>query len=247
MHSFSRNSRCVVCGLLQAITLLVMSAIVVAGDTGLDRQLIDSLADKDLEAVGHALQAGANPQALLGSTLGDSALCTAIDDRGTEYLELLLEYGASPDFNSHAGLYSLRTPLACAIYLYNPAAFDLLLARGANPGADLCSECAPRFRHSALTQAMVASKFPMALKLEHNSVVDDLEMDAIVILLENRPYNQSHPWNDERDALIDWVREQGVVFDPLLATPPVPGYYPSGCVFSVRDEIEGLSEGTICD
>lgn len=246
MHESLRQNRRKARSLLQVITLLIMSAGVWAGDANLDRQLIDSLADKDLEAARQALEAGANPQARLGSRLDDSALCTAIDDRGTDYLELLLDYGASPDFNSHDGLYSLRTPLACAIYLYNPAAFDLLLARGANPDADLCSECAPRFRHSALTQAMVSSKFPMALTLVRNSEVDELEMDAIVILLEGRPFSESHPWNDERDALIDWVREQGVAFDPKPANPPVPGYS-TRCVFSVRDDIEGLSEGTICD
>ena len=229
------------------IFLNLCSIDVIADDRDLDRQLINSLIDKDIDAARRALDNGANPQAVLGSKKTDSALCSAIDDRGSVYLQLLLDYGAAPDFNTHQGPYKLRTPLACAIDLYNPVAFDLLLAKGADPDADLCSECAPRFRHTVLTLAVGAAKYPMALTLAKNSSeVDVREMRKILFALEQRPYIAIHPWNDERNALIEWVREQGVVINPRPANPALSGAT-TKCLFSVRDHMEGLSKGTICE
>lgn len=222
------------------------SSVLQAQDASIDRQLINLLQKKDLAGARRALEQGANPQAVLGKNFGDSALCTAIDDRGTEFLELLLEYGASPNFNRHEGSFISRTPLSCAIFLYNPAAFDLLLEKGADPDANLCSECEPQWRHTALTEALASQRYPMAFKLVQISEVDDAEMQELIRELE-RPTISYHPWSDEREALVTWVQDQGIEFNPAVPSGPPAGYDPPECIFSARDEMEGLEKGTICE
>ena len=214
-----------------------------AGD--LDRTLVDALSREDAAAARRALERGADPNAVLGERLEDHALCSAIDSRGAGLLGLLLEFGARVDEVATEGRRALRTPLACAIHYYNPDAFDRLLALGADPDADLCPECGPGFGHTPLTEALTASKWPMALELARRGALDEIERRALVVLLERRPYDAYHPWADEREALIRWTRAQGVPLDARPASEGPPGTVPT-CMFSVRDMEEGLSEGTIC-
>jgi len=218
-----------------------------AQEPSIDRQLISSLQEKDLAGARHALERGANPQAVLGNNLNDYAMCTAIDDRGTELLELLLEFGASVNFNRHAGGFKYRTPLSCAIFLYNPAAFDLLLEKGADPDANLCSECAkPEWRQSAFNIAVSMRRYPMVIKLIEISEIDEVEMQELIIDLELSTISY-HPWADEREALVKWVQDQGIDFNPAVPSPPPAGYDPPECVHSVRDIEEELEIGTICE
>ena len=63
----------------------------------LDRQLIDSLIAKDYDAAKLFLEQGANPEAILGEKQSDHAVCSALDDRSSHFIELLVEYGASPN------------------------------------------------------------------------------------------------------------------------------------------------------
>ena len=63
----------------------------------IDRQLVDSLIAKDYDAAKYFLEQGANPEAILGEEQSDHAVCSAIDDRSSRFIELLVEFGASPD------------------------------------------------------------------------------------------------------------------------------------------------------
>ena len=63
----------------------------------LDRLLVESMVSKNAEAARVVLEMGANPEAILGELLIHHAVCAAIFDRSSRYLELLVEYGASPD------------------------------------------------------------------------------------------------------------------------------------------------------
>ena len=141
-----------------AAGLALVAAIALLGPAGaspaLDRELVDALVAEDLTAARTALESGADANAVLGIDVGDHAMCAAIDTRGTEALELLLEFGARVDWVLPEGRRYLRSPLACAISYYNPEAFDLLLELGADPDADLCPECAPPFGHSPLSQKL---------------------------------------------------------------------------------------------
>ena len=226
------------------LALFLGTAPAVASDA-LDRRLIDALLAEDLTSARLALESGADANAVLGDHMRDQALCAAIDTRGTAALELLLEFGARVDTVSRTGRRQLRSPLACAIEYYNPDAFDLLLELGADPDPDLCPECSPRFGHTVLTEALMSSRFPMALALVELGPLDDVERDKLVYVLENTPYDAYHPWADEREALIRWTRDQGIELDPLPANEGPPGTVPK-CVFSVRDIEEGRAEGSIC-
>ena len=237
---------------LLSAAVLPMAVLLASGcdahaeDRSPERRLIEALADKDLDAARRALEQGADPEARLGPEVSDSAMCTAIDDRGTRYLELLLEHGASPDAIVDEGPRRRRTPLACAIDLYNPAAFELLLERNAPPNPNLCAECAPRFRHSAFTQALMQRKYPMALTLARTGTLTDGDIEKLVFVLEEIPYDSYHPWSEARRQLVEWVRGRNIPIDPEPGAALRPGREAPDCVFSTRDLIEGLDKGTIC-
>ena len=213
----------------------------------LDRQLIDSLIAKDYDAAKSFLDQGANPEAILGEQQSDHAVCSALDDRGSQFIELLVEYGASPNTYFNVGYPSRRTPLACAVDLYNPPAFEFLLEIGANPNADLCKECEGIHinRRTILTAALSRLYFPFAIALAKRYEPHPNELDDIKRFLEHSHYNEAHPWNDIRNELIQWVFDQGVDFKPSPADKPVNGIIHE-CVFSYRDMEEGLAKGTIC-
>ena len=213
----------------------------------LDRQLIDSLIAKDYDAAKYFLEQGANPEAILGEEQSDHAVCSAIDDRSSHFIELLVEFGASPNAYFEVGYQSRRTPLACAVHLYNPQAFEFLIAIGAEPNVDLCKECEGIFsnRSTILTTAVTAKYFPFAIALAKKYKPHPNELDHIKRVLEIAPYNEAHPWNDMRNELIQWVFDQGIEFKPLPAGKPVNGVIHE-CVFSFRDMEEGLAKGTIC-
>lgn len=213
----------------------------------LDRVLIDSLITKDYDAAKKVLKKGANPEAILGDKQSDHAVCSALDDRSSRFIELLVEFGASPNAYFDVDYPSRRTPLACAVRLYNPPAFEFLLALGADPSADLCKECVGinKKRRTILTTAVSAHYFPFAITLAKKYKPHPNELDHIKRVLEIAPYNEAHPWNDMRNELIQWVYDQGVEFNPLPAGKPVNGVIHE-CVFSFRDMEEGLAKGTIC-
>ena len=213
----------------------------------LDRQLIDSLIAKDYDAAKSFLEQGANPEAILGEQQSDHAVCSALDDRGSQFIELLVEYGASPNTYFNVGYPSRRTPLACAVHLYNPPAFEFLLSIGANPNANLCEECLDINvnRRTILTASVSKHYFPFAIALAKKYKPHPNELDHIRRVLESSPYNEAHPWNDMRNELIQWVFDQGIDFKPLPAGKPVNGVIHE-CVFSFRDMEDGLAKGTIC-
>ena len=128
---------------VSTLSLTSFAARQVEPDTSksLDRQLIDNLIAKDYDAAKYFLEQGANPEAILGEKQSDHAVCSALDDRGSRFIELLVEYGASPNAYFDVDYQSRRTPLACAVWLNNPPAFEFLLAIGAKPDTNLCKEC----------------------------------------------------------------------------------------------------------
>jgi len=213
----------------------------------LDRALIKSLQEKNYKAAENCLKRGANPEATFGSQLSDNAVCTAIDDRSSKYLELLINYGASTNANFRKVQNSLRrTPLACSIYLGNFDAFEYLLENGADPSVDLHEESIEKYRNAttALTVALSNSMYPMALRLVKLYELHPAELRRLVFDLENSPYSEDHPWNDSRNQLIAWTRKRVPTFNPKPASPsngPKPD-----CILSFRDMEEGLKKGTIC-
>ncbi len=232
--------------------LLFLSACATAQEPkvelSLDRQLIQSLKNDDYELSRSLLEKGANPEAILGNKLSDHVVCTAIDDRTTKNFELLVEYGASPDTIFPVGNTRYKTPLACAVSLYNREVFDYLLKNGATPGVDLCPHCEGRSykRRTALTAAVTGNKFPYALVLIDLYEPHKNEIDHIKFSLEEFPFSEAHPWNDARNKLIQWMFDQGVEnFKPLAASKPVDGVIHE-CVAFFRDYEDGLTKGSIC-
>jgi len=216
--------------------LLCLLAIDAGADEALDRELIDALLADDLVSAHDALNAGADPNAVLSQDTTDHAICAAMDTRGTHRLQLLMNNGARIDdvLDSGGGLVS---SLSCAIELYNPEAFEFLLERGADPKAMLCRNCPPHLARTPLTEALAFKRYPMALRLARFSEPDQVEIAELVRHLESSPYSTSHPWNTEREALIDFVRDQGVPIDPRPASVDPDGLGPR-CVHSPRDLFE---------
>ena len=228
-----------------AVAILPLGTGPVQAAATVDRALVDALVAKDLDGARAALESGADPNAVLGPDTTDHAMCAAIDTRGTEALELLLEFDARIDWVATDGRRYLRSPIACAISYYNPDAFDLLLELGADPDANLCQDCSAPFGHSPLTRALAGSKWPMALELVRRTTLEDYEIRNLRFALERTPYDAYHPWADDRLALIREVRALGIDVDPLPMNEGPPGTVPR-CVLSSRDIEEGRSEGTIC-
>jgi hypothetical protein len=76
---------------------------------------------------------------------------------------------------------------------------------------------------------------------------DAIETGYLVNSLEKTVFSQAHPWNDEREALIAWVKEQGMPINARPADPPVPGFDYPECIHSVREMEEGREKGSICE
>ncbi len=232
--------------LLLASCVCIGSALA-ASSAVLDRELLRSLVAKDLEGARAALEKGANPEAVLGSDLADHAMCAAIDDNSSLYLELLVEYGASPNAYFDVGYPDRRTPLACSVYLWNFEAFDYLLDHGADPSVDLHKESIEKYRNwqTAFVTALAGRRFPMALKLVQLYELHPAELQQLVYSLENFPYSEAHPWNYAREALIEWTRKRVPDFNPKAANPSPDGVNKE-CLFTFRDQEQGLKKGTLC-
>ena len=212
-----------------------------------DRELLLSLVAKDMEGARAALEKGANPEAVLGRDLADHAMCAAIDDSGSQFLELLVEYGASPNAYFDIGYSTRRTPLACSVSLWNFAAFDYLLAHGADPSVDLYKESSEKHRNwqTAFTAALNGKRYPMALRLLQLYELHPAELKRLAYNLENTSYSEAHPWNYAREALIEWTRERVPDFNPRPAHPSPDGVSKE-CLFTFRDHEQGLKKGTLC-
>ena len=226
---------------------LLNSAYLMAGDESLERALIESLAKKDYKSAESLLKRGADPEATLGSQLKDNAVCTAIDDRSSKYLELLVQYGASPNAFWIDVKNSLhKTPLSCSVYLYNLEAFEFLLENGAVPSTDLNPESIEKYRNwtTAFTTALNSKIYPMALRLVDLYPLHPAELDRLVYELENRSYDEAHPWNAARNELIAWTKKRVPTLNPKPVHPK--NGTEIDCLFHFRDHEEGLKKGTIC-
>jgi hypothetical protein len=233
--------------LILCLILLQANLVHASNDESLDRALIDSLAKKNYAAAENLLMRGANPEAILGSQLNENAVCTAIDDRSTRYLDLLIQYGASPNAYWDDVQHELhRTPLVCSVYLLNFEAFALLLERGADPSMDLYDKSRKNARKAttAFTVALSSTAYPMALSLLNHYPLNIAELNRLVFSLENSPYEEAHPWNKARNELIAWAQKRVPTLRPKPASPRT-GSEPD-CLFSFRDHEEGLKKGTIC-
>ena len=232
------------------IAILVFTQpLTVLADTSdsLDRALIESLKNKDYKASEKYLVMGANPEAILGSQLNENAVCTAIDGRSSRFLELLVRFGASPNAMWNNVKNELRkTPLVCSVYLYNFEAFEFLLKNGADPSVDLFPESIEKYRNwsTAFTTALNSTIYPMALRLVDLYPLHSAELNLLVRTLENRSYDEAHPWNAARNELIVWTKKRVPTLNPKPAHPK-NGTEPD-CLFHFRDHEEGLKKGTIC-
>ena len=70
-------------------------------------------------------------------------------------------------------------------------------------------------------------------------------MQILISVLENIPYDEAHPWNYAREALIEWTRARVAEFNPKPANPSPDGVSQK-CLFMYYDRDEGLEEGTLC-
>ncbi|ASJ71507.1 hypothetical protein [Granulosicoccus antarcticus] len=233
--------------LLLFASFMWTSSVLAEGSVDMDRKLLSRLVDKDLEGARAALEKGANPEAVLGRELADHAMCTAIDHYNSQFLELLVEYGASPNAYFDVGYPNRRTPLACSVYLWNFAAFDYLLAHGADPSVDLHKESIEKYRNwqTAFVSALSGTRYPMALKLVQLYELHPAELSQLVYTLENFSYSEAHPWNYARKALIEWTRKRVPDFNPRAAHPSPDGVSKE-CLFMFRDYEQGLKKGTVC-
>ena len=231
------------------VTFILLVGIVgeaVSSQRFLDRQLVNALIVKDEARARELLEDGANPEALLGHTIEDSAMCTAINSRGTGLLELLLEFGASPNNSVKTVWPWVATPLSCAVFVKNEEAFNLLLDRGADPGLSLCTDC---WRGGSIAHYVIEEDaYPYILTLIGRTEIGSDQLDVIVERLEETDYTRHHPWDDEREELIAWVRDQGVDFSPMEPSL-MPFWDPDYvmCLHTDLDSQEGRQQGSICD
>jgi hypothetical protein len=244
--SFNRTALIYFVNFCLILILIQSTAALSSEEESLNRALIKNLANKDYEAAEQLLRKGANPEAIFGHQLSDNAVCTAIDDRSSKYLKLLVKYGASANAHWDIQHELRRTPLVCSVYLQNFQAFEYLLQNGADPSVDLNEESIGKFRNSstALTVALGSKNYPMALRLSKLYPLHQAELERLVFELENSPYDESHPWNPARNELIAWTLERVPTLNPRPASP-ANGTEPD-CLFSFRDLEEGLKKGTIC-
>ena len=240
--------------LLKTLLVLLITTILptpIHADTKssdrLDRQLIESINRKDMKTARRLLEKGANPEAAIGLDYDQTAVCAAIDDRSADYFKLLVEFGASPNAYWPDAHSTRQTPLACAIQSINFEVFDYLLENGADPSVDFYPDVAEKdkFQYTAFTRALVGKTYPMALKLLSHHELHPNELAILVYDLETSPADASHPWNGARNALIEWTRARVDDFNPRPAAP-IPEGYKQECLFSLRDDEEGLKKGTIC-
>jgi len=106
----------------------------------LDRNLIISLKKNDLTSARKFLENGANPEAIFGEDMTENVVCTAIDDRKSEKLELLVEFGADPNAFWKDAHVVQRSPLVCSVLFQNFEAFEYLLKNGADPSINFVPE-----------------------------------------------------------------------------------------------------------
>ena len=226
----------------------VACASVAITPDSLDRHLINSLARDDLASAREYLVAGANPEAILGKNTTDNAVCTAIDDRHTEKLELLVEFGASPNAYWRNAHLVQRTPLVCSILYRNFEAFEYLLEHGADPSLDLDPEGLEKFRYreTAFTSAIGYKVYPMALELLKHHELHPNEIKYAATRLEKSPYDRAHPWSYHRDEIHKWLLQRVPDFKPAQAGVGGKSREKNECYFSARDRRERLKKGTMC-
>ncbi len=213
----------------------------------LDRLLINSLAKDDLKTARKLLEKGANPEAMLGERARDHAVCTAIDSRTSKKLELLVEYGASPNAYWKDAPTIRRTPLVCAVQLLNFEAFRYLLANGADPSVDLQPESREKFRNeqTAFTHAIGYKTYPMAFELLQFYELHSNEIRYATRTLGSSPNDEVHPWTYARVGINEWLKQRVPGFTPRPASPG-PDRDKSECLFSLRDIRERVKKGSIC-
>lgn len=238
--------------LIASLSMLLILALTSCATTAstpmsLDQALIESLASRDLETSRALLEQGASPEAIPTKTFGNNAVCTAVDNRTSEYLELLVEFGASPNAywpNAHS---QQRTPLACAIQMWNFEAFHYLLDNGADPTVNLNPDGPKKFEHfdTAFTYALGYSVLPMALELLKRYELRPGEIQYAKHMFESSGATSTHPWNYARQEIIDWLSERVNDFNPREATPGKP-LKKGECLFTSRDRRDGLKKGTLC-
>lgn len=237
--------RLVQCVFMLSLAVAASLAYTNPDQHSLDEQLITALAENNLRAARSALKKGANPEASHGRNVLQDAMCAAIELRGTEALELLLEFGADPNFFYPERHIAHRTPLACAIRYSNEDAFYLLLNLGVDTEVELCTVCAEPHYDTAFSQSLVRTHWPMALHLARTTPIDEREMATLKRKLGRQQYHEGHPWNRYREELIAWVQERDPDFVARPAYPLQPGEEPY-CVQSYRDQLDGVLPGSIC-
>ena len=244
MHTNYFNVKLIVTFIVISVSVMSCASFANTSES-LDRLLIKSLAKDDLKTAREVLEKGANPEAMLDRET--NAVCTAIDSRTSKNLELLVEYGASPNAYWKNAHLIRRTPLVCAVQLLNFEAFHYLLANGADPSVDLYPEAsqAARNEQTAFTHAIGYKTYPMAFELLQLYDLHPNEINYAATRLESSPNDEVHPWTYARVGINEWLKQRVPDFTPRPASPG-PARNKSECLFSLRDIRERVKKGSIC-
>jgi len=156
------------------------------------------------------LVAGANTEAIIGEDMTENVVCTAIDDRKSEKLELLVEFGADPNAFWKDAHVVQRSPLVCSVLFQNFEAFEYLLKNGADLSINFVPEVLGKYEYqdTAFTSAIGYKVYPMTPELPKHHELHPNEIKYAATRLEKSPYDRAHPWSYHRDEIHKWLLQR---------------------------------------
>lgn len=145
-------------------SLLTTTTVAGAAIADADRQLLKAILADDAVAFEQAVGMGADANAIVGKWEDGWAMCAATVPGKESYLRRLLAIGGNPDLTNPRDN-AVETPAICSMVNRNPAAFDILIAAGADPNRIACSACPLPSQTSLYRAALELRNFDIALRL----------------------------------------------------------------------------------
>nr|MBX2836799.1 hypothetical protein [Gammaproteobacteria bacterium] len=115
-------------------------------------------------------------------------MCDVTQPGRLKYLKHAVKMGGDVNRIKTGISQSYSAPLMCAISYGNKAAFDFLLANGANPNIVVCRSCEPKYRRSPMSEALFSDEYKMAFELIPVTNVTEEELEVARLVLEDSRY-----------------------------------------------------------
>jgi len=202
--------------LFLSVVIGLLSAPCVLADESLDEELVAAIVARDLARTRILLEQGANPNATIDENKYGSAMCRAAQRGMAPFMEVLLAHGANANqWFEKAPSYD-KTPLACAVGSGNVDAFEQLLDAGAQTSIELCPKCKGYAGISMVQNAVFSGRAELLWRLLELGVATASDIESIVYEYENHSPGTKAVESGDRQRIIEWIREQGVEFEPRM-------------------------------